>query len=123
MQDLSKFLQRKLWIFRILLTFSHNLLVNNNTTIYSTQTIATRGLYTNLRSFFVKSWPYVWLVFKSGFKSRAGYSGVCTVFVIVFLVQQEVVEPEYILIKVATDQLSCMKNVGTQISMIFTLNE
>ena len=24
-------------------------------------------------------WPYVWLVFKSGFKSRAGYSGACTV--------------------------------------------
>ena len=24
-------------------------------------------------------WPYVWLVFKSGFKSRAGYSGARTV--------------------------------------------
>ena len=25
-------------------------------------------------------WPYVWLVFKSGFKSRAGYSGARTVY-------------------------------------------
>ena len=25
-------------------------------------------------------WPYVWLVFKSGFYSRAGYSGACTVY-------------------------------------------
>ena len=24
-------------------------------------------------------WPYVWLVFKSGFSSRAGYSGARTV--------------------------------------------
>ena len=27
-------------------------------------------------------WPYVWLVFKSGFKSRAGYSGALTVFIL-----------------------------------------
>jgi len=26
-------------------------------------------------AFFLKFWPYVWLVFKSGFKSRAGYDG------------------------------------------------
>ena len=26
-------------------------------------------------TFFLKFWPYVWLVFKSGFKSRAGYDG------------------------------------------------
>jgi hypothetical protein len=31
------------------------------------------------RGFFFKFWPYVWLVFKSGFKSRAGYSGARTV--------------------------------------------
>ena len=30
--------------------------------------------------FFRKFCPYVWLVFKSGFWSRAGYSGECTVF-------------------------------------------
>ena len=30
-------------------------------------------------AFFVKFWPYVWLVFKSGFKSRAGYNGARTV--------------------------------------------
>ena len=30
-------------------------------------------------AFFVKFWPYVWLVFNSGFKSRAGYSGACMV--------------------------------------------
>ena len=29
--------------------------------------------------FFRKFCPYVWLVFKSGFWSRAGYSGACTV--------------------------------------------
>ena len=28
-----------------------------------------------IERFFVKFWPYVWLVLKSGFKSRAGYSG------------------------------------------------
>jgi hypothetical protein len=31
------------------------------------------------RVFFRKFCPYVWLVFKSGFWSRAGYSGACTV--------------------------------------------
>jgi hypothetical protein len=52
--------------------------------------IITRGLYTFYpifegqkrflkELFFVKFWPYVWLVFKSGFKSRAGYSGARTV--------------------------------------------
>ena len=30
-------------------------------------------------AFFLKFWPYVWLVFKSGFKSRAGYDGARTV--------------------------------------------
>ena len=30
-------------------------------------------------AFFLKFWPYVWLVFKSGFKSRAGYDGAHTV--------------------------------------------
>ena len=28
-------------------------------------------------------WPYVWLVFKSGFYSRAGYSGARTVYVVI----------------------------------------
>ena len=27
-------------------------------------------------------WPYVWLVFKSGFYSRVGYSGAGTVFIL-----------------------------------------
>jgi hypothetical protein len=26
-------------------------------------------------AFFLKFWPYVWLVFSSGFKSREGYDG------------------------------------------------
>ena len=30
-------------------------------------------------AFFIKFWPYVWLVFKSSFKSRASYSGMHTV--------------------------------------------
>ena len=41
-----------------------------------TRAIITRGLYTFWSSFmYCDLWPYVWLVFKSGFKSRAGYSG------------------------------------------------
>ena len=58
--------------------------------IYRSRAIITRGLYTFypifegqkrfLGAFFVKFWPYVWLVFKSGFKSRAGYSGARTVY-------------------------------------------
>ena len=28
-----------------------------------------------LGAFSLKFWPYVWLLFKSGFKSRAGYDG------------------------------------------------
>ena len=33
-------------------------------------------------AFFLKFWPYVWLVFKSGFQSRAGYSGARTVYIL-----------------------------------------
>ena len=53
---------------------------------YRMRAIITRGLYnfTNFLkffqgAFFFKFWPYVWLVFKSGFKSRAGYDGARTV--------------------------------------------
>ena len=57
---------------------------------YRTRAIITRGLYTFYPVFkvqnrffkglfFLKFWPYVWLVFKSGFKSRAGYNGARTV--------------------------------------------
>ena len=90
--------------------------------IYRTCAIITRGLYTfypifeGLKcfftgAFFVKFWTYVWLVFKSGFKSRAGYSGVPTVicfshlsncnwwknsyvfFLVVFLIQCQSLAP------------------------------
>ena len=54
--------------------------------IYRTRAIITSGLYTFypifegqkrfLRSFFRK----ILTLFKSGFKSRAGYSGACTVY-------------------------------------------
>ena len=37
-------------------------------------------------AFFLKFWPYVWLVFKSSFQSRAGYDGARTVINIVVLV-------------------------------------
>ena len=54
--------------------------------IYRTRAIITRGLYTfyplfgvQKRFFKVQFWPYVWLVFKSGFYSKAGYSGARTV--------------------------------------------
>ena len=58
--------------------------------IYRTRAIITRVLYTFgslfevqkrffKELFFLKFWPYVWLVFKSGFQSRAGYSGAGTV--------------------------------------------
>jgi hypothetical protein len=57
---------------------------------YCTCTIITRGLYIFnplfwsqkrffKEVFFRKFCPYVWLVFKSGFWSRAGYSGACTI--------------------------------------------
>jgi hypothetical protein len=55
---------------------------------YHTSTIITRGLYIFTpflktislfsRRFFRKFCPYVRLVFKSGFYSRAGYDGACT---------------------------------------------
>ena len=58
--------------------------------MYRTRAIITRGLYTFYplfevqkrffkEFFFLKFWPYVWLVFKSGLKSRAGYDGARTV--------------------------------------------
>ena len=36
-------------------------------------------------AFFLQFWPYVWLVFKSGFKSRAGYDGSCMVLCIILI--------------------------------------
>ena len=47
---------------------------------YHTRTIITRGLYDLYPLFEVHLctcdlWPYVWLVFKRGFYSRADYSG------------------------------------------------
>ena len=59
--------------------------------MYRTRAIIIRGLYNFyhifevhffvLKGFFFgKFCPYVWLVFKSGFKSRAGYSGAGTVY-------------------------------------------
>ena len=57
-----------------------------------TRAFITRGLYTFYPlcevqkrffqgAFFLNVWPYVWLVFKSGFKSRAGYDGARTVLI------------------------------------------
>ena len=56
--------------------------------IYCTRAIITRGLYIFypifegqkrfLRSLFIEFCSYVWLVFKSGLKSRAGYNGAHT---------------------------------------------
>ena len=57
---------------------------------YRTRAIIIHGLYIFypiledqkrfLGAFFVKFCPYVWLVFKSGLWSRAGYDGACTVY-------------------------------------------
>ena len=58
---------------------------------YRTRAIITRGLYIFYpifedhffvfkEVFFTKFFPYVWLVFKSGFSSRSGYDGVRTVY-------------------------------------------
>ena len=37
-------------------------------------------------AFFLKFWSYVWLVFKSGFKSRAGYDGTPTVYALAYII-------------------------------------
>ena len=54
--------------------------------IYRTRAIISRGLYVFLHHFkrpfmYCDLWPYVWLVFKSGFYSRAAYDGARTVYV------------------------------------------
>jgi hypothetical protein len=62
---------------------------------YHTSAFITRGLYSLFEVqkrffkgiFFLKFWLYVWLVFKSGFESRAGYSGARTVFFFKFFSQ------------------------------------
>ena len=40
--------------------------------------LKTRNVFQGV--FFIKFWPYIHLVFKSNFKSRAGYSGARTVY-------------------------------------------
>ena len=53
---------------------------------YCTLAIIIRGVYTFPKmffqgTFFLKFWPYVCLVFNSGFQSiRAGYDEACTVY-------------------------------------------
>ena len=59
---------------------------------YRTRAIITRGLYILnplfegqkrfFQGFFRKFCPYVWLVFKSGLLSRAGYNGARTVYLL-----------------------------------------
>ena len=75
-------LKTSIWVTRVRI---------QSLTIARTRTNITRGLYTFYPlfevpktffqgAFFLKFWPYVWLVFKSGIKSRAGYDGARTVY-------------------------------------------
>ena len=57
-----------------------NKILNMSGIAYRTRAIISCGLYTFLPHFqgpfmYCDLWPYVWLVFKSGFQSRAAYDG------------------------------------------------
>jgi hypothetical protein len=65
--------------------------------------------------FFRKVCPYVWLVFNSGFWSRAGYSGMCTVFANIFPDQHMYIVSS-IMVNFVSFQIKQMQNNQSHLS-------